>query len=261
MQVDIFAKRRKDNIIFFSLLVVVTLASIIITEYDIIKGFTSMVKAVAWASANFYPNAEAMTKLPAILLKLQETVLMSIGSTTIGAVFAIPFALSASRTTGVNNLLGIISRGIASVNRNIPVAAWAMILLFSFGQSALSGFFALLFSSFGFLVRAFTETIDEVSNSSVEALNATGANYFHKIFQAVIPSSLPQMISWMLFTIENNIRNATLVGILTGTGIGFSFELYYKSMNYNAASLVVILIVLVVFIIEFVSNYIRRVIL
>ena len=72
---------------------------------------------------------------------------------------------------------------------------------------------------------------------------------------------MPQMLSWMLFMLETNIRAATLVGILTGTGIGFSFNLYYKSMNYHAASLVVILIVLTVFAVEGISNYIRRVIL
>jgi phosphonate transport system permease protein len=161
----------------------------------------------------------------------------------------------------VNGLLSAISRGIATVSRNIPVAAWALILLFSFGQSSITGFFALFFASFGFLTRAFIETIDEVSNSSVEALRATGAQFFPIIFQSVIPSSLPQMISWVLFEIETNIRSATLVGILTGTGIGFSFDLYYKSSNYSAASLVVMTIVLTVFVIEYLSNLIRRVIL
>jgi len=105
------------------------------------------------------------------------------------------------------------------------------------------------------------ETIDEASNESVEALKASGANYFQIIFQAVIPSSLPQMISWILFMIETNIRSATLVGILTGTGIGFIFNLYYKSFQYNAASMVVVAIVITVLVLEFISNYVRRVIL
>ena len=69
------------------------------------------------------------------------------------------------------------------------------------------------------------------------------------------------MISWVLFMIDTNIRDATLVGLLTGTGIGFSFDLYYKSFNFHAASLVVILIVITVIIIEMISNNIRRVIM
>jgi len=61
--------------------------------------------------------------------------------------------------------------------------------------------------------------------------------------------------------LETNIRSSTLIGLLTGTGIGYTFSMYYKSMNYSAASLVVISIVLAVFVIEFISNYVRRVII
>ena len=69
------------------------------------------------------------------------------------------------------------------------------------------------------------------------------------------------MISWILFMIETNIRSSTLVGILTGTGIGYTFDMYYKTMNYNVVSLITISIVITVIIIELISNYVRRVIL
>lgn len=80
-----------------------------------------------------------------------------------------------------------------------------------------TGFLALLFATFGFLTRVFMETIDEVSASAVEGLRATGASYGAIVTQAVLPSALPQMVSWELFVIEVNIRNATLVGLLTGS--------------------------------------------
>lgn len=125
----------------------------------------------------------------------------------------------------------------------------------------MTGYFALFFGSFGFLTRAFIETIDEVSRSSVEALQTTGASYLTVISQSVIPSTIPQMISWVLFMIETNIRNATLVGLLTGSGIGFTFNLYYKNLSYDIASLVVITIIISILCIELISNYVRRVIL
>jgi phosphonate transport system permease protein len=105
------------------------------------------------------------------------------------------------------------------------------------------------------------ETIDEASASSVEALRAAGASYPQMVAQAVIPGSLPQMLSWLLYMIETNIRSATLVGLLTGSGIGFMFSIYYKSLQYTSAALVVISIVVVVLLIEMTSNALRRVIL
>jgi len=261
MQADFFAKKRRHTLLFLALLLVLTFVSIVITEYDVEKGFTSIPKAITWSLSNFYPNEKSWAKLPDILDKLQETVLLSIASASVAALFALLFAIFGSETTSINGFMRKVTRMIATLFRNIDVSAWAMILLFSFGQSALTGYFALFFGSFGFLTRAFTETIDEVSGNSVEALRATGASYFSIIFQSVIPSCIPQLISWVLFMIETNIRSATLVGILTGTGIGFAFSLYYKSLNYHAASLVVLVVAIAILIIENLSNYIRRVIL
>jgi phosphonate ABC transporter permease subunit PhnE len=261
MQADYFLKKKRNKLSFLSILGAVTILAIIITEYNIAKGFSSLPKAVEWGLANFYPTQESLSKLPAILNKLIETLLVSIAATTTGAVVALLFAILGSNTTRVNVFFGSISRGIATIFRNIDVAAWAMILLFSFGQSSLTGYFALFFGSFGFLTRAFVETIDEVSGGSVEALQATGASYFSIIFQSVIPASLPQMISWILFMIETNIRSATLIGLLTGSGIGFTFNLYYKSLHYDVASLVVVVIIVSILFIESVSNYVRRAVL
>ncbi|KKB38041.1 ABC transporter permease subunit [Bacillus thermotolerans] len=261
MQVDIFLKKKLHNLSFILLLGTAVLGAIILTEYDVAKGFSSVPAAIQWALSNFYPDSESMEKFPDIFEKLVETVLISVAATTSGAALALLFAIAGSSTTQFNRFLGQVSRTIATVFRNIDMAVWSMILLFSFGQSAFTGYFALFFGSFGFLTRAFIESIDEVGDSSVEALRATGAGYFSIIFQSVIPSSISQMISWILFMIETNIRSATLIGILTGTGIGFAFSMYYKSLDYNAASLVVLVIVAAIFIIEWVSNYVRRVIL
>ena len=46
--------------------------------------------------------------------------------------------------------------------------------------------------------------------------------------------------------IETNIRDATLIGLLTGTGIGFVFDVYYKSFRYDVAGLVILAIILAV---------------
>jgi len=123
-----------------------------------------------------------------------------------------------------------------------------------------TGFLAIFVETFGFLVRTFIETIDETSSSSVDALKATGATHLQTIVHAVFPSVMPQVVSWILYMIESNIRSATLVGLLTGSGIGFLFDMYYKRMYYPSAAMVVLSIVLTVMTIEYISNNIRRII-
>ena len=102
------------------------------------------------------------------------------------------------------------------------------------------------------------ESIDEMSVGPVEALRSCGAGYLQVVARAVVPMSITQVISWVLYMIETNIRDATLVGMLTGTGIGFVFDLYYKSFRYDTAGLVLVLVIIVVIVCETTSNYIRR---
>ena len=261
MDIAVFQKKKQHMSIFLIIVIGITLISAKLTDFNFVHGVQTLPKAVSWMASNLFITEQALTKMPSIMDKLIETIFLSITATTTASVLALLLALMGSNTTKVNNFFGSLSRIVASVYRNIPIVAWALILLLSFGQNALTGYFALFLATFGFLTRAFIETIDETSSSSVEALRATGATYFQVVAKAVIPECLPQMISWVLYMIETNIRSSTLVGILTGTGIGFAFDLYYKSMNYNVVCLITISIVIVVIGIELISNYVRRVIL
>ncbi|QAA21329.1 PhnE/PtxC family ABC transporter permease [Sporolactobacillus terrae] len=258
MKQHFLMKKRLSFLGFLLVLVGIACAAMTMTQFSIANSFSSIPKAMIWGCSNFYPTADSFTNFPDIMLKLQETLLISIASASVAAIFAFVFALLGSQVTKINNTLAAFSRFIANVFRNIDVSIWALVLLFSFGQSSLTGYFALFVASFGFLTRAFMETIDEVGSGAIEALRATGAHRFSIIFQAVLPMSMSQLISWVLFMIETNIRAATLVGILTGSGIGFIFDLYYKRMDYHSASLVVLAIVVSILVIEQISNYVRR---
>lgn len=229
--------------------------------FDVGAAFIDIGGGIIWMVTNFMPSVESFSKLDQILTALGSTVLVSIAASCTAAVFAFTFAVLGSRSVGISRPISIAVRGIASLFRNIPVVAWAFILLFSFKQSEFTGFFALFLTSFGYLTRCYLESIDEVSEGTVEALRATGANYPSIISQAVVPMSITSVISWVLYMIETNIRDATLIGILTGTGIGFVFDLFYKSFRYDVAGLVIMMIIIAVIICEAISNYVRRQIL
>ncbi|MEA5020740.1 MAG: ABC transporter permease subunit [Gordonibacter sp.] len=211
-----------------------------------------------WMVTQFVPSFSSLEKLGTILPALGSTILASIASSCTAAVLAYICAVLGSRIVGVGGPVSFAVRGIASLFRNIPVVAWAFILLFSFKQSEFTGFFALFLTSFGYLTRCFLESIDEMSEGPVEALRSAGATYGQIVTQAVVPLSITAVVSWVLYMIETNIRDATLIGILTGTGIGFVFDVYYKSFRYDVAGLVVLSIIVVCIACELVSNYVRR---
>ena len=260
-QISVFTRRKRTFTLAFLCIAALFVFSTAITDFDVLGGFMSIPKAVIWIANNFIPDAKALTRLPNIINKLSETALLSVAVTVCSAVCAFFFSLLGTRITKINPWVGRTVRIIAALFRNIPDVVWAMLLLFSFGQNILTGFFALFFYSFGTLTRTFIETIDEVSANCVEALHATGAVYLQTVFQGVIPSSLPEIVSWVLYMIETNIRSSTLIGVLTATGIGALFDLYYKRLDYASASLVVISIVVLVIVIETISNQVRKAIM
>lgn len=257
----VFIRRRIMYVIMVTVLIAIYIISAFITEFRMNEGLASFPKAISWIGENLMPDEKAMQRFPKIMEKLIETALLSVAVTVIAAVFAFLFSLLGSKATGFHGLINRMVRIIAAFFRNVPDVVWAMLLMFSFGQNILTGFFALFFTTFGLLTRAFIETIDEVSASGIEALNASGANFVQTVFQAVIPSAMPGIVTWVLYMIETNIRNSTLIGILTATGIGYLFDLYYKRLDFSSASLVVITIIVLVIAIELVSNWIRKVIL
>jgi phosphonate transport system permease protein len=260
-KISVFTRRKKTFTIAFLVIAALFVFASVMTKYDVASGITAFPKAFTWIAANLVPDAKAVQRLPNILGKLFETALLSVAVTFIAAICAFFFSLPGSKTTRSNTAIARFVRIVAAFFRNVPDVVWAMLLLFSFGQNVLTGFFALFFTTFGMLTRTFIETIDEVSADCVEALHASGATYMQTVFQGIIPSSMSEIITWVLFMIETNIRSSTLIGILTATGIGYLFDLYYKRLDYGSASMVVISIVVLVIIIEVISNRIRKVIM
>ncbi|MTV81513.1 ABC transporter permease subunit [Secundilactobacillus folii] len=211
-----------------------------------------------WLLKNFVPNATSNGYWSEILQQLYRTFLVAVTSTTCAAVVSLFLAILGAKTLTVSKALSWLIRGFSSLMRNIPIVAWAMILLFSFKQNDLTGFLALFFMTLGFLTRAFMETIEDFGTEKIQALQATGATYLQVIFQGLLPEVAVALLTWVLYMIENNVRDATLVGLLTGTGIGFIFNLYFKSLRYGAAGLVVLSVIILVVTVELISNLVGR---
>ncbi|MDO5088345.1 MAG: ABC transporter permease subunit [Leptotrichiaceae bacterium] len=255
---SIFRKRMRSRLIFILIIIILYKISSVVTGFEGGEFFLSVPEGIFWLLKNFIPTQNSMKYLPIILKTAFQTILLAVSATSVSAFFALIVAITGSETTGINKVTKILTKVTASFFRNMPVVAWSLILLFSFKQSEFTGFLALFFVTFGYLTRTFTETIDETAEHIVEGLKSTGASYFHIVFQGVIPTVAPQLVSWLLYYIESGIREATLIGILTGTGIGFIFNLYYKSIRYDASGLVILTVVIIVIGIELLSNKIRK---
>lgn len=253
-----FRRRNRQLLIILLILIGIYWLSMVLVNFQTMSSLAQVPAGLIWLAKNFIPTQRSLSYLGAISFQLWRTLLVSIASTICAGLFSLFFAVLGAKPTAPAPYWRVIVRLGASLVRNIPVIAWSMILLFSFKQSDFTGFLALFFMTLGYLTRAFTETIEDLDPEKLNALRAVGANYLQCVFCGVLPEVATTLMSWLLYMIENNLRDATLVGILTGTGIGFLFNYYFKSFRYDAAGLIVLLIAVLVIGLELTSTRIRK---
>ncbi|WP_407894514.1 ABC transporter permease subunit [Lacticaseibacillus sp. N501-2] len=252
--------RRKQRLMLLTLLGLLGSYAIASVALGFQQGALLQVQTgFVWMAHNFLPTTTSLSLLPAILFQLWRTFVVAAAAAGVAGVISLLLAVVAAGNIGQRHVgVSFLIRGMASILRNIPIIAWALILLFSFKQNELTGFLALWVMNLGFLTRAFLETIEDFDAGKLEALVATGTAYPVAIMQGLLPEIATPVVEWLLYMIENNVRDATLVGLLTGTGIGFSFDLYFKSINYPAAGLVVVVLIVLVISLELLSTHIQR---
>lgn len=178
-----------------------------------------------------------------------ETLQMSILSICLASFFAILLAIPASRTqklTGgplvslVQKTVFTILRAIFIGARAVPELVWAMFFVFLFKPGPLPGVLALAVHNFGILGKLFAEVVENMENSPLESLEASGANSIQSLLYGLIPMALPKFITYILYRWEVIIRTTIIVGFVGAGGLGQAFKLSMSWFHYSDVTLYLI---------------------
>ncbi|HWO76876.1 MAG TPA: ABC transporter permease subunit [Bacillus sp. (in: firmicutes)] len=180
-------------------------------------------------------------------------------STIIGAVIAIFLALfSASNLS--NEWVSKIIRIIMAFIRAVPTVLWVLIFAIAAGLGSEAAVLGMLFHSIAYLVKAFSESFEEVDKGILEALRATGANWWHIVTHAVIPSTFTYLLSWTFLRFEINFSVAVAMGAAAGAG-GIGFELFMASGFYfdmREVGMITYIILIIAIILEVISTRLKN---
>jgi len=199
--------------------------------------------------------------LPVILHPLYETIQMAILGTTIGAAFAVPFAVLAASNLVHNRWLRGIIRLMLDLVRTLPDLLLAAIFVAIFGIGSTAGVVTLAIFSFGMVSKLFYEVIETIDMGPLEALESVGANKLTIIWYAVLPQIMNQFVSYFLYTLEINVRASTVLGYLGAGGIGVFLQRSLNEFNYSQTAVIILATLVVVMAIDGISNHLRRVLL
>lgn len=198
-------------------------------------------------------------KMVEMLVSLLNTLALGILTTFLGMVLGIVLGLFSAK----NLVAGIIPnmiRSFASIIRAVPTIIWVLIVVAGFGLTATTAIVGMFFHTLAFFIKSFAESFEEVEVGTIEALKATGANWFQIVFSAVLPSSLTKVISWLAIRSEINFGVAVIIGPAAGVPgtIGTIINNASRAGDYYIQGFGVLLIFLTAFVLEFMINRVRQ---
>jgi len=207
-------------------------------------------------------EAQPSEELKLAVEKMIETIFIGMMATFFGIILAVPVSFIAARNlmshSPLTMIIYYVVRTILNIIRSIEPLIWAIIAVIVVGLGPFAGILALTLHSLASLAKLYSEAIESIDAGPIEAIQATGANWFQVISYAVIPQIIPPFVSFTIYRWDINIRMSTVIGFVGGGGIGFLLAQWIRILDYKAAGIAVWFIAVTVAILDFVSAEIRE---
>ncbi|MDO6588094.1 phosphonate ABC transporter, permease protein PhnE [Salipiger sp. 1_MG-2023] len=206
---------------------------------------------------DFWNNA--MWRHSDVVWALFETVLMAFLGTFGAAIIALPVAFLAAKNFTPLGALRFGARRIFDFLRGVDGLIWTIVLSRAFGPGPMTGALAILLTDTGSFGKLFSEALENVDGKQIEGLASTGARPVQRYRFGVIPQITPVLVSQVLYYLESNTRSATIIGAITGGGIGLLLtQAMITQKDWEEVSYYIILIVLMVMAMDSLSGWLRR---
>lgn len=247
-------KRSKAPFLILSLLIC-TYYSVQITSFNIQVLVERMEQFWVILNDMIPPNWHYLDKL---WQPLFDTIKMSLLGSIMGAICALPLAFLASSNMIKQKGIVTTSKFFLSLLRTLPTLIVALIATFIFGLGTMAGTVAIFIFSLAYIGKLLYEQIENADLKAFEAMHSMGHSTLSAFRYAIMPQILPNYLSNTLFCFEGNVRYAAILGYVGAGGIGLLLNESLGWRNYANVGMILLLLVVSVFIIEFISEYVRK---
>lgn len=264
-------RRQRHALAFILLLAVLVAASVVSLDLQWRAFFsTQAVSSMGRFVGEFFPPDLSPGFVARTLRGAGETLAMSALGTLLAAAVGLVLALLASRPLRLDDgrldtprgLLPRLARpaalGAMNLLRAIPELVWAALLLIGAGLGPFAGTLALAAHTSGVLGRLFTEAIENAPPEPALALRRHGAGRLQGFAYATWPQLLPQLVSYVLYRWENNIRAATVLGVVGAGGLGQMLVYHLGLFQMDRTATVVGAMLVLVLVVDGLSVLLRR---
>jgi phosphonate transport system permease protein len=188
---------------------------------------------------------------------LGETVAIAFLGTLLAAILAFPLGFLAARNATINRVVRFLARRFSDTIRGIDTLIWALIWVTVVGLGPFAGVLAVMTSDLGSFTKLFSEAIEAADRKAGEGVLSTGGSRLHVIRFGLLPQVLPVMLGQVLYFFESNTRSATIIGIVGAGGIGLHLSEQIRTLEWQAVSFIILLILVAVALIDALSTRLR----
>jgi len=206
------------------------------------------------ARQRWWDNTFPQTVMGATL----ETIQMALAGTFLALIVAFPLGFLAARNTTPHPAVYRGVRLVLNLVRTIPDLALGLLFVAAVGLGAFAGTIALAIHTATVLGKLLSESVENIDEGVVEAIRATGAGYAQILSFAVVPQILPDLISFTLYRLETNIRAASVLGLIGAGGIGYLMNTSFRTLQYQEAAAIVLVLIALVMLVDYFSSRLRR---
>ncbi|AQU80776.1 MULTISPECIES: phosphonate ABC transporter, permease protein PhnE [Planococcus] len=211
-------------------LVILTVIAFLLFDYTGLDLTTAIPETLDNLKTMFLEPALSHFTWGQAFYQLGVTLGLAFLSTIFGGIIAFFLALLAAANLSKPWISKTVRIMVAFI-RAVPTVLWVLIFAIAAGLGSEAAILGMLFHSIAYLVKAFSEAFEEVDQGIIEALRATGANWWHIVIHAVLPSTFTYLLSWTFLRFEINFSVAVAMGAAAGAG-GIGFELFMASGFY-----------------------------
>lgn len=209
-----------------------------------------------WAFIKSFANPDFVTRWSDISEGIWESIVITITSTAVGIVLAIPVALGAASNLASKPIY-LICRGFIAIARALHEIIVAILMVAIFGFGPLAGFITLTFSTIGFIAKLLAEDIENISKPQAEAVKSSGAGWWQWINYAVQPQVMPRLIGLSIYRIDINFRSSSILGLVGAGGVGATLNTAFDRYEFDTAAAIILIIIAIVMVLEYSSSFIR----
>jgi phosphonate transport system permease protein len=248
---------RVINLLVMAALVAAVIASFSYLDLDLqaLVGNGGLGQMAEYAGRFLHPDVTA-EHLQTVGRGALETLAMSGWGTLLAMVLGMLLALPAAGRFGWP--LQAAARLLLNALRAIPELVWAALMVLAAGLGPNAGTLALALHTAGVLGRLYAEALENTPVEPAAAIRLQGGGQLAAFCFGTLPNLWPQLLAYSLYRWENNIRMASVLGLVGAGGLGQMLYTTLSLFQEAQASTVILAMLLLVLLVDVFSDVMRQ---